>query len=240
MPLTQAQDPKDGMIRTQTDFDWVQAMLDSGYKFNGVTSLNKDQLWYGDLIYEDRDGDGNYGDDDDMDFNGHTSTPSYNLGINLGFAWKGLDFSMTWSGAFGFHIIWNTLYYNGTQTTNGHGISERVANDHYFLDPDNTEDTRTNIYGTYPRLTYGDPHSNRLPSEFYEYKGDYLKLKNVQLGYTLPASLTKKFFVQQLRFFASGENLLTFTKYPGLDPEKGATIGYPLMRQVTFGAQITF
>ena len=62
----------------------------------------------------------------------------------------------------------------------------------------------------------------------------------MQLGYTLPASLTKKFFVQQLRFFASGENLLTFTKYPGLDPEKGSAIGYPLMRQVTFGAQITF
>lgn len=232
--------PKDGMIRTRQDFDWVQAMLDSGYKFNGVTSLNKDQLWYGDLIYEDRDGDGNYGDDDDMDFNGHTSTPSYNLGVNLGFAWKGFDFSMTWSGAFDFHIIWNALYYNGTQMTNGHGLIERVADDHYFFDPDKPEDTRTNLTGTYPRLTFGDPRGNRLASDFYEYRGDYLKLKSAQVGYTLPSSLTAKFFVRQLRVFASGENLITFTKYPGLDPEKGDTIGYPLMRQVTFGAQITF
>ena len=69
---------------------------------------------------------------------------------------------------------------------------------------------------------------------------DYLKLKNVQLGYTLPEKITRKFFVQQLRFFVSGENLLTITGFPGLDPEIGAEVGYPLMRQVTFGAQITF
>lgn len=232
--------PKDGMIRTQQDFEWVQAMLETGYTFNGVTALSKDQLWYGDLIYADRNGDGNYGDDNDMDFNGRTSTPSYNLGVNLGFAWKGLDFNMTWSGAFDYYIIWNALYYNGTQTTNGHGISERVADNHYFFDPENPADARTNLKGAYPRLTFGTPGDNRQASEFYEYKGDYLKLKNVQIGYTLPSRITKKFYVQQLRFFVSGENLLTITDYPGLDPEKGSAIGYPLMRSVTFGAQITF
>ena len=232
--------PKDGMIRTQQDFEWVQAMLETGYTFNGVTALSKDQLWYGDLIYVDRNGDGNYGDDNDMDFNGRTSTPSYNLGVNLGFAWKGLDFNMTWSGAFDYYIIWNALYYNGTQTTNGHGISERMADNHYFFDPENPADARTNLKGAYPRLTFGTPGDNRQASEFYEYKGDYLKLKNVQIGYTLPSRITKKFYVQQLRFFVSGENLLTITDYPGLDPEKGSAIGYPLMRSVTFGAQITF
>ena len=232
--------PKDGMIRTQQDFEWVQAMLETGYTFNGVTALSKDQLWYGDLIYADRNGDGNYGDDNDMDFNGRTSTPSYNLGVNLGFAWKGLDFNMTWSGAFDYYIIWNALYYNGTQTTNGHGISERVADNHYFFDPENPADARTNLKGAYPRLTFDTPGDNRQASEFYEYKGDYLKLKNVQIGYTLPSRITKKFYVQQLRFFVSGENLLTITDYPGLDPEKGSAIGYPLMRSVTFGAQITF
>lgn len=232
--------PKNGMIRTQQDFEWVQAMLETGYTFNGVTALSKDQLWYGDLIYADRNGDGNYGDDNDMDFNSRTSTPSYNLGVNLGFAWKGLDFNMTWSGAFDYYIIWNALYYNGTQTTNGHGISERVADNHYFFDPENPADARTNLKGAYPRLTFGTPGDNRQASEFYEYKGDYLKLKNVQIGYTLPSRITKKFYVQQLRFFVSGENLLTITDYPGLDPEKGSAIGYPLMRSVTFGAQITF
>lgn len=232
--------PVDGMIRTETDFQWVQAMLDSGYTFSGKSALSPDQLWYGDLIYEDRDGDMNHGDDDDMDFNGHTGTPAYNLGINLGFSWKGLDFNMTWAGAFGFWIIYNSDYYNASTMQSGYGLIDRVANDHYFYDPDNPGDARTNISGTYPRLTYGTALSNRASSEFYEYRGDYLKLKNVQLGYTLPEKITRKFFVQQLRFFVSGENLLTITGFPGLDPEIGADVGYPLMRQVTFGAQITF
>lgn len=233
--------PKDGMIRTQQDFEWVQAMLETGYTFNGVTALSKDQLWYGDLIYADRNGDGNYGDDNDMDFNGRTSTPSYNLGVNLGFAWKGLDFNMTWSGAIDYYIIWNALYYNGTQTT------ERTRHPANGWPTTTTSSTRRtprtrgpNLKGAYPRLTFGTPGDNRQASEFYEYKGDYLKLKNVQIGYTLPSRITKKFYVQQLRFFVSGENLLTITDYPGLDPEKGSAIGYPLMRSVTFGAQITF
>lgn len=232
--------PKDGMIRTEKDMEWVEAMLLSGYKFYGNSRLAKNQFWYGDLIYADHDGDGNYGDTDDMDFNGHTDTPSALLGINLGFSWKGFDFSMTWSGAFGFWINWNAQYYNGSTLTNGYGISKRVAGDHYFYDSSNPDDPRTNLTGTYPRLTYGDNLANRLASDFYEYKGDFMKLKNIQLGYTLPGNLTRKFAVQQLRFFASGENLLTITSYPGLDPEKGSTIGYPLMRQVTLGAQITF
>lgn len=232
--------PKDGMIRTENDYQWVQAMLDAGYMFSGKTSLGKNQLWYGDFLYADYDGDGNYGDSDDMHFNGHTDTPAYNLGVNLGFAWKGLDFSMTWSGAFDYYIYWNYTYYNRSDVCNGNGISERVANDHYFYDPANPSDSRTNINGKYPRLTYNDAKGNADSSEFYEYKGNYFKLKNAQLGYTLPSDITRKFYVQQLRFFVSGENLLTITGYPGLDPEMGATIGYPLMRQVSFGAQITF
>ncbi len=232
--------PVDGMIRTQKDFEWVQKMMNAGYTFNGNSSLSKSQLWYGDLIYADLDGDKNFGDEDDCNYNGHTSTPSVLLGLNLGLSWKGLDFSMTWSGAFDYYIYWATQYYNGTRLTNGYGISGMVANDHYFYNSDNPNDPRNNINGKYPRLTFETDLSNNLASDFYEYKGDYFKLKNIQLGYTLPEKLTRKFFVKQLRFFVTGENLLTFTSYPGLDPEIGAGIGYPLMRQYTLGAQITF
>ena len=232
--------PKDGMIRTEEDMRWVQAMLQSGYTFCGNANARKNQFWYGDLIYEDRDGDGNYGDADDMDFNGHTSVPTTLLGINLGCSWKGIDFSMVWSGAFGFWLNWSTIYYNASQMTHGYGLLDTVAYDHYFFDPNNPDDPRTNIKGKYPRLTEGTSLSNRETSDFYEYKGDYLKLKTVQLGYTLPAKWTAKAAMKQLRVFVSGENLLTLTSYPGLDPEKGTSIGYPLMRQVTFGAQVTF
>lgn len=230
--------PADGMIRTQKDMDWVEAMIESGYSFNGVKTLSPDQLWYGDFVYADNNGDGNYGNEDDKQFNGHSSTPSYNLGINLGISWKGLDLSMLWSGAFDYYIYWATDYYNSTNVTWGYAISKRIADNHYFFDPDNPDDIRTDTGAKYPRLFRGS--KNREISDFYEYKGDYLKLKNVQIGYTIPQKWTTKAAIQELRFYVSGENLLTITGFPGMDPELGSTIGYPLMRQVSFGAQITF
>lgn len=230
--------PSDGMIRTQQDLDWVQAMIDSGYSFNGVKTLVPDQLWYGDFIYADHNGDGNYGNEDDKVFNGHTSTPSYNLGINLGFSWKGLSFSMIWSGAFDYWLYWAADYYNTTNVTWGYAISRRIADNHYFYNPSDPSDSRTNTAAAYPRLFRGS--KNRETSDFYEYRADYLKLKNIQVGYTVPQKWTNKFFVKELRFYASGENLLTVTKFPGMDPELGTSIGYPLMRQVSIGAQIIF
>ena len=231
--------PVDGIIRTETDMEWVRAMIESGYSFNGVTTVSKDQLWYGDFIFSDTNGDGNYGNSYDMDFNGKSSTPAYNIGINLGFSWKGIDFSMLWTGAFDYYIFWNSNYYNATNCTWGYAISQRIADDHYFYDPENPSDPRTNIWAAYPRLYTGADRS-RQQSDFFEYKGDYMKLKNVQLGYTLPEKITRKFFVKQLRFYVSGENLLTITSYPGMDPELGNKINYPLMRQVSVGAQVTF
>jgi TonB-linked SusC/RagA family outer membrane protein len=231
--------PVNGMIRTQQDMEWLQAMIDAGYSFNGVKTLSPDTLWYGDFIYADANGDKNYGNEDDKNFNGHSSSPSYNVGINLGFSYKGLDFSMQWAGAFDYYIYWSSSYYNDTTIAWGYAISERIANDHYFYDPKNPDDPRTNINATYPRFVKGDAR-NKAASDFYEYKGDFMKLKNVQIGYSLPSRWMKKVAVKDLRFYVSGENLLTITKFPGMDPELGGTIGYPLMRQVSIGAQVTF
>ena len=232
--------PRDGMIRTQEDMKWVQAMIDSGYSFGGMSTIAKDQLWYGDLLYADANGDMNYGDVNDKEFSGRTNVPKYNFGLNISMSYKDFDLSMLWSAAMGFYLNWNANYYNSTLVSHGYGIVEHVANDHYFFDPSNMEDPRTKTDGKYPRLTYGTTYNNREQSDWNEYKGDYLKLKNVQIGYTLPSKITKKFFVSRLRAYASMENILTITDYPGLDPEIGTTIGYPLMRQISFGAQITF
>lgn len=232
--------PKDGMIRTEEDMRWVQAMLDSGYSFGGMKTIGKDQLWYGDILYDDVNGDMNYGNDDDKTFNGHSATPKYNLGINLGISYKDFDLSMTWAGAMGFHLLWNDNYYNSTLVSHGHGIIEHIANDHYFYDPKTPNDPRTNLTGHFPRLTYGTTFNNRSSSNFYLYKGDYLKLKNAQIGYTVPKKITQKLFISKLRAYVSMQNILTITDYPGQDPEKGTEIGYPLMRQISFGTQITF
>ena len=198
------------------------------------------QLWYGDILYADSNGDMNYGDTNDRDFSGHTSVPKFNLGFNCAFSYKNIDFSMLWSGAFGHYLNWNTDYYNSTLVSHGYGIIEHIADNHYFFDPSNPDDPRTNQWGKYPRLTYGTTYNNRIQSDWNEYKGDYFKLKNIQIGYTLPQRISSKFFVNKLRAFVSMDNILTITSYPGLDPEIGTAIGYPLMRQISFGGQITF
>lgn len=222
--------PVDGMIRTDADLNWVQAMIDQGYRFRGVSELSKTTLWYGDLIYADSNGDGDYGEVNDKRFTGHSSTPKFTLGLNFGFNWKNLSFSAILSGAFGFWLNWNAGFYNDTKVQSGYGISSRIANDHY---------TAATPNATYPRLTLDSAYGNSQVSEFYHYKGDYLKIRNIMIGYSLPEEWMQKAHVKGVRFFISGENLVTFTAFPGLDPEMGTKIGYPLMRSVSLGAQIT-
>lgn len=232
--------PKDGMIRTESDMEWVKAMLAAGYKFSGNTSTKPNQFYYGDFLYADLNGDGNYGDANDVEWTGHSEQPKYNIGLNFSCAWKGFDFSMQWAGSLGFHLVWSTSYYNTTLVSSGYGIMKHIADDHYFYDPSDPANPRNNIDGKYPRLTFGTTYNNTQKSEFYEYKGDYLKLKNIQLGYRIPERITQKFHVSVLRAYVSLQNILTITAYPGLDPEIGTSIGYPLMRQISIGAQITF
>ena len=234
------QGPKDGIIRTEADMAWVRAMVDAGYKFAGNTKIAKDQLWYGDMIYADANGDGNYGDTHDMNFTGTSTLPLYNFGLNFSASWKGIDLYMLWAGSAGFDLYWYDATYNGTRVKNGYSVATRIADDHYFYNPENPEDARTNLTATYPRLTLDTVLSNGTKSTFYKYKGDYIKLKNLQIGYTLPQKWVKTIRMNKIRVYASGENLLTITQFPGLDPEMGASVTYPLTRQFAIGAQITF
>ena len=95
---------------------------------------------------------------------------------------------------------------------------------------------KTNLTATYPRLG----NKNGVSSDFWEYSGNYLKLKNIQIGYTLPQYITRKVKIEKVRLYASADNLKTWTKFPGMDPEIGTSITYPLMKQCAFGLQLTF
>ena len=223
--------PVDGMIRTPEDMDWVEAMIAAGYRFCGGNTLDKSQLWYGDFIYADRNGDGDYGDANDRHFTGHSSQPKWNIGLNLSFTWKGINLSALFTGAFDFWLNWTSSYYNTSIVQNGYSISRRIADDHYSAD---------NIAGTYPRLTLNTNMNNNKPSGFYHYRGDYVKLKNLQLSYSFPEKLISKARLSTARVFVSADNLFTLTSYPGLDPEIGTSITYPLTRSVSIGAQIGF
>lgn len=231
--------PVDGMIRTPEDMAWVEAMIAAGYRFCGGNTIDRSQLWYGDFIYADRNSDGDYGDDNDRHFTGHSSQPKWNLGLNLSFTWKGINLSALFTGAFGFYLNWTSSYYNTSIVQNGYSISRRIADDHYFYNPEG-DPAANNIGGTYPRLTLNTNMNNSKLSGFYHYKGDYVKLKNVQLSYTFPEKLISKARLATARIFISADNLFTITSYPGLDPEIGTSITYPLTKSVSLGAQIGF
>ena len=225
--------PKDGIIRTESDMAWVRMMVEAGYKFQGIDRVSKNTLWYGDVIYEDTNGDGNYGDTNDQNFTGHSRTPKTNFGLNLSLAWKGLDFYMLWAGSAGHWFIWST----SPALDPGYNTYQFVVDNRYFYDPDNPLDPRTNVDSKFPRM---NSKTGGSTSELWEYRGDYIKLKNIQFGYTLPDKLSRFMAVERIRFYATADNILTFTAFPGLDPEIGTSVTYPLMKQYAFGVQLTF
>ncbi len=222
--------PVDGMIRTENDMNWLIAMITAGYKFQGGQRISKNTLYYGDFIYADLNGDGDYGDENDKHFTGHSYTPKFTAGLNINMRWKNLDFYALLTGAFGFYLNWNTSVYNTTLVNQAQAIMRRIADNHYSSENPN---------GTYPRLTYNKTLNDSL-CEFYHYRGDYVKVKSLQLGYTLPKAWMEKIHVDSFRVFVNGDNLFTFTSYPGQDPEKGTSVGYPLMRSISGGIQLNF
>lgn len=185
----------------------------------------------GDVRFVDVNGDGKISEDDRTDIG--KGMPDWTYGFNVNAEWKGFDFSMMWQGTIGNDI------YDATRR-----IDVSASNlPSWMLDRWVGEGTSNRI----PRFVLGD-NTNWQSSDLYVYDGSYLRLKNIQLGYTLPQKWTKKAFISSLRFFVSGENLLTFTKYHGFDPEissGGTSLGidygvYPQSKVWTIGANITF
>ena len=99
--------------------------------------------------------------------------------------------------------------------------------------------TSTNTGASYPRVSIGSNSNNREFSSFWVRSGDYVRLKNVEIGYSLPESLVRRARIAGLRFFANGLNLLTSTKVKGIDPEvyNGS---YPIQRIINFGVNVKF
>ncbi|MDL2281505.1 hypothetical protein LJC44_00120 [Parabacteroides sp. OttesenSCG-928-G06] len=239
--------PTDGMIRSEADLKWVRDMIAAGNSFNGVSVNQSGGLWYGEYIFADLNEDGNYGNNYDRQFTGKSSAPKYNFGLSASASWKGFDFSMTWTGAAGFWYYLRERGANqnnlGTQTT----ILPSDARDmfYYLAYNKNTgapiwDDPVNNLTGKYARLRSGSD-TPYVANQQYLYDASYLKLKMLQIGYTLPKAWTEKASINRLRLFLSGENLLTFTGYPGVDPEQGAGLNiYPISRQLSVGVNLVF
>lgn len=185
----------------------------------------------GDVRFVDVDGNGQITEDDRTDIG--KGMPDWTFGCNVSLNWKNLDFSMMWQGTMG-----NDVFDATRRTDIAAGNMPK-----WMLSRWTGEGTSNRI----PRYVQGD-NVNWQSSDLYVYDGSYLRLKNIQLGYTLPSTWTKKAFVSSLRFYVAAENLLTFTKYHGFDPEissGGTSLGidygvYPQAKTFTIGANLSF
>ncbi len=179
----------------------------------------------GDVRFVDLDGDGKISDDDRTMIGNFF--PKWTYGFTIDLAWKGIDFNAFFQGVAGSDI------YDVTRRLDLAAVNLPG----YMLDRWTGAGTSNSI----PRLSFTDPNGNWKSSDLYVQNGSYLRLKSMQIGYTLPKKITQKFFVEKLRVYFMAENLLTFTGYRGFDPEmaNGVDKGvYPQSRTLSIGVNL--
>lgn len=161
--------------------------------------------------------------------------PDWTFGLSLGADWKGFDLNLFFQGTAG----------NDVFDFSQRGDIQAMNRPSWMLDRWIGEGTSNKI----PRMTAVNPNRNWRSSDLYIKDGSYVRLKTIQLGYSLPSSLLEKASLQRLRLFVTAENLFTFTSYDGFDPEIAAgdyfNIGvdkgiYPQSRTISVGANLTF
>ena len=216
-----------------------------GYKTDGVFQnvaevqayVNKDgnlimpDAVPGDVRFVDVNGDGQITADDRTNIG--NGTPDWTYGLNLNADWRGFDFNIFFQGVAGNEVFDGTFR---SDVSSGNYPSWMLG-----------RWTGEGTSNKYPRLALGDD-TNWQVSDLYVCDGSYFRLKNITLGYTLPQNLTRKVCIERLRVYVQAENLATWTKYWGFDPEisSGATsLGvdrgiYPQARTFTIGANISF
>lgn len=223
----------EGIIRSQQELEALNMGSPDGV-------YQKPQTTLGDIRYKDLNGDGKI-TAEDQTFIGNP-WPDWVYGFTALASWKSFDISMFWQGVYGIEIYNQNKIYTEALFSD-YNTSTRI------LDAWSPE----NPGGKIPRISYNDPNQNfqNISSYFIE-DGSYLRLKNIQLGYTLPKKAARIAFMSNARVYISGMNLITLTKYTGVDPEfvsntgsntsqmVDATGNYPQYRSWVFGVQIDF
>ncbi|MDO4497164.1 MAG: TonB-dependent receptor [Bacteroidales bacterium] len=190
----------------------------------------------GDIRFVDTNGDGVI-DDDDKVYCG-SGIPKVEANLNLGANYKGFDVTMTFGSAFG-HKLYNGNRYFYESMNSGSNLLKSSLNAW----------TPTNTNTSVPRAIFQDPNSNSRESDRFLEKGNFFRMRLLQVGYTLPSSLCKKAYLENVRFYVSGENLFTITSYDGIDPEFSRAnvlntgidkLIYPFTRSYTLGVQVSF
>ena len=206
--------------------------------------------WYGtrpnvgDIKYKDLNGDGKI-DEQDKARIGRSNRPQVTTGLNLTANWNGFDCSLQFTGGFKFDVSLLGTYYNGyDDNTIWSQTFKEGANSPLWLVQNSYSIDNPN--GKYPRITLGHlSHGgdNGLASTFWMKKGDYIRLKSAQIGYTLPKSWTDAIGFTRVRIYVEGSNLFTIDSLPeGVDPESPRVNNgyYPQQRTFMGGVSVTF
>lgn len=190
----------------------------------------------GDIKYRDVNGDGVVNTFDKVAI-GYTLVPEINYGFGASVKWKGIDVSVFFSGVGHVtRIIQGQNLFGASSTILRMGqIFEDVAKNRWTLDNQNPN-------APYPRLSLNKVDNNQQLSTYWQRDMSFMRLKDAEIGYTLPESMTKKWGLSKIRFYIQGKNLVTFSDFKLWDPEVNANYGnvYPLIRTFAIGANVNF
>ena len=201
----------------------------------GVDMPNQNiELKYGDAVFVDLNGDGIV-DQNDQKPLGYTDNPEITWSVNASLNWKGLDFSMLWIGADNVSRSLNGYFRDQFGSTNTSALVQWVAENSW------TEDNPDAIL---PRISFNNRTHNNRDSRAWMINAKYVRLKNVEIGYTINKPKLVP-LLNYVRFYVSGQNLLTFADFKGNDPEAPGTgldlgMRYPMTRVYNFGVQVNF
>lgn len=193
-----------------------------------------DHIAPGDIMIKDINGDGQISDLDKKAYtNKYRDTPMGQFGITLTGAYKGFDIQALFQGNYGRTDLWLDDLNTNTIPQDRYAFQQFHWNDTWSLD---------NRNASLPRIVTGNQGSrNREESTFYAYNTNYLRLKNLQIGYSIPERYMQKIGFNRARIYLSGENILTMTPWKGIDPEKPhGNDFYPLVKTYSVGLNIEF
>ena len=216
----------DRIVRDQSDLDYVQSLVDKNPDY--FATYQRPEL--GDFLYRDANGDGKLDTNDRVEI-GYGTLPRLTYGANLGLAWNGFDFSVLFQGVGNHQVYYNNQAFRFV-TVMGQSLIKDITDNAWT--PENPYKSK------YPMLRNNANGKNNIASDAFVHNAAYFRCKNIQLGYTVPKKITKNFFVENLKVYASIDNLFTITDFPGFDPEVGANVGYPSVRQYSVGLNVSF
>jgi len=234
----------DRIVQTDEDVDLVDKMIanapideTTGEQMNPFSAFGRPEK--GDVLYKDMNGDGLINNDDRF-MTGYNNLNNWIYGVSINASYKGFDFSTLIQGAIGARETASSVFTNYSSSVRyGYQMNSDIVDGRYYEGRDVANDP-----ATFPRLLESSMSgkNNELNSTFWMAKKSYMRIKNIQLGYTVPQMFlaqNKLSALHLVRVYCSLENFFTFTNWPGLDPEVSG-VDYPVIKQCVFGLNVSF